>query len=50
VVEAFERRYVQRALDRHHGNVSRAAAAAGVALRYFQLVKARRFRKAANEE
>jgi DNA-binding NtrC family response regulator len=46
VVAAFERRYVQRALDRHDGNVSRAAAAAGVALRYFQIVKARRLRKA----
>jgi DNA-binding NtrC family response regulator len=45
VVEAFERRYVQRALDLHGGNVSRAAAAAGVALRYFQIVKARRMRK-----
>ena len=42
VVEEFERRYVQRVLDRHDGNVSRAAAASGIALRYFQLLKARR--------
>jgi DNA-binding NtrC family response regulator len=42
IVEQFERRYLERALDRHGGNVSRAAAASGVALRYFQLLKARR--------
>jgi transcriptional regulator with GAF, ATPase, and Fis domain len=42
VVEEFERRYVQRVLDRHGGSVSRAAAASGIALRYFQLLKARR--------
>jgi two-component system response regulator HydG len=42
LVEEFERRYVQRVLDRHDGNVSRAAAASGIALRYFQLLKARR--------
>ncbi|HEY6464169.1 MAG TPA: sigma 54-interacting transcriptional regulator, partial [Polyangiaceae bacterium] len=44
VVEEFERRYVQRVLDRHGGNVSRAAAASGIALRYFQLLKAKRTR------
>ncbi|HEY8039905.1 MAG TPA: sigma 54-interacting transcriptional regulator [Polyangiaceae bacterium] len=44
VVEEFERRYVQRVLDLHGGNVSRAAAASGIALRYFQLLKAKRAR------
>jgi DNA-binding NtrC family response regulator len=42
LVEEFERRYVECVLDRHDGNVSRAAAASGIALRYFQLLKARR--------
>jgi transcriptional regulator with GAF, ATPase, and Fis domain len=42
VVREFERRYLVRVLDRHGGNVSRAAAAAGIALRYFQLLRARR--------
>jgi DNA-binding NtrC family response regulator len=42
VVEEFERRYVQHVLDLHGGNVSRAAAASGIALRYFQLLKAKR--------
>jgi two-component system response regulator HydG len=45
VVEEFERRYVEAALDRHDGNVTRAAAASGLALRYFQLLKARRSRR-----
>jgi transcriptional regulator with GAF, ATPase, and Fis domain len=44
LVEEFERRYLQRVLDRHGGNVARAAAASGIALRYFQLLKARRTR------
>ncbi len=42
IVEEFERRYVERVLDRHGGNVARAAAASGIALRYFQLLKAKR--------
>jgi DNA-binding NtrC family response regulator len=42
VLEAFERRYVERVLERHGGNVSRAADAAGIARRYFQIVRARR--------
>jgi two-component system response regulator HydG len=42
VVEEFERRYLKRVLDKHEGSVSRAAAASGIALRYFQLLKARR--------
>jgi DNA-binding NtrC family response regulator len=48
VVEEFERRYVEAALDRHHGNVTRAAKASGLALRYFQILKARRSRKYCN--
>jgi len=45
LVEEFERRYVQSALERNDGNVSRAAASAGIALRYFQLLRARRLRR-----
>lgn len=41
VVAEFERRYVERVLAKHGGNVARAAAASGVARRYFQIVKAR---------
>ena len=39
--EEFERRYVAMMLADHDGNVSRAAAAAGIARRYFQQVRAR---------
>jgi DNA-binding NtrC family response regulator len=38
----FQRRYVERVLARHNGNVSRAAEAAGIARRYFQIIKARK--------
>jgi len=41
VVQAFERRYVEHMLRANGGNVVRAAAAAGVARRYFQILKAR---------
>jgi len=41
LVDAFERRYIERVLRRHDGHVARAAAASGVARRYFQLLKAR---------
>ncbi len=41
VVEDFERRYVQRILAQHGGNVTSAAAASGIARRYFQLLRAR---------
>ena len=41
VVERFERRYLAHVLDKHGGNVAKAAAAAGVARRYFQFVRAR---------
>ncbi len=38
----FQRRYVERVLARHGGNVSRAAHSAGIARRYFQIIKARK--------
>jgi hypothetical protein len=41
VVSEFERRYVERVLARHDGNVTQAARASGVAHGYFQLVRAR---------
>jgi DNA-binding NtrC family response regulator len=41
VVDEFQRRYVARVLDRHGGNVSRAAASSGIARRYFQIIRAR---------
>jgi len=41
IVEAFERRYLERVLARYSGNVVRAAAASGIARRYFQLLRAR---------
>lgn len=37
----FERRYVERILAAHGGNVARAGAASGIARRYFQIIKAR---------
>ena len=40
-LEEFERRYVAAVLARHNGNVSQAAKASGLALRYFRLVRAR---------
>jgi transcriptional regulator with GAF, ATPase, and Fis domain len=41
VVSDFERRYVERVLARYDGNVTRAAAASGIALRYFQVIRSR---------
>ncbi len=41
VVQELERRYVQRVLAQHQGNIGAAAAASGIARRYFQLIKAR---------
>jgi two-component system response regulator HydG len=38
----FEQRYVARMLVAHNGNVTRAAAASGLARRNFQLIRARR--------
>jgi two-component system, NtrC family, response regulator HydG len=40
-LEEFQRRYVLAALARHNGNLTQAAKASGLALRYFRLVKAR---------
>jgi two-component system response regulator HydG len=42
LVVEFEQRYVERMLIAHHGNVTRAAAASGLARRNFQLIRARR--------
>jgi transcriptional regulator of acetoin/glycerol metabolism len=42
MLAAFEQRYVANLLERHDGNVTRAAAASGLALRYFQRIKSRR--------
>ena len=41
IVDDFERRYVERILARFNGNVTRAAAASGLARRYFQVLRAR---------
>jgi hypothetical protein len=41
LLKEFERRYVTRALEKHGGSVSKAAAASGLAHRYFQVIKAR---------
>jgi DNA-binding NtrC family response regulator len=38
----FEQRYVERMLAAHHGNITRAATASGLARRNFQLIRARR--------
>ncbi|MCU0689809.1 MAG: sigma 54-interacting transcriptional regulator [Polyangiaceae bacterium] len=42
LVEYFERRYIERLLLRNSGNVGKAAEEAGVARRYFQLLRAKR--------
>jgi two-component system, NtrC family, response regulator HydG len=44
ILDAFERAYVERVLAQHGGNVMRAAAASGIARRYFQLIRARQAR------
>lgn len=41
VVREYERRFVEKALTKHNGNVSRAAAASGLARRYFHLIRSR---------
>lgn len=41
LVDDFERKYVERILEKHGGNVTRAAQASGLAHRYFQLLRAR---------
>jgi DNA-binding NtrC family response regulator len=44
VLDAFERAYIERVLAQHGGSVARAAAASGIARRYFQLIRARQAR------
>jgi DNA-binding NtrC family response regulator len=41
VTSEFERLFVTRLLAKHGGNISRAAAASGIARRYFQILRAR---------
>jgi DNA-binding NtrC family response regulator len=41
VLDEFERRYVERVMDEHGGNVMRAAAASGIARRHLQRVRSR---------
>ncbi|MBI5533345.1 MAG: sigma 54-dependent Fis family transcriptional regulator [Deltaproteobacteria bacterium] len=45
VLDEFERRYVEHALRVHGGNVTRAAASAGVARRYFHVLRTKRTHK-----
>lgn len=40
-IARFERAYVEKLIEKHGGNVSQAARASGLAIRYFRLVKAR---------
>ncbi len=44
VLENFEKEYVARVLDKHGGNVTKAAAASGIARRYFYVIKSRQER------
>jgi len=46
MIQEFERRYLERVLARANGNVVEAARAAGVARRYFQLLRARHLPRA----
>jgi transcriptional regulator with GAF, ATPase, and Fis domain len=39
LLEEFHRRYVERVIAQHGGNITRAAAASGLALRYFQILR-----------
>jgi transcriptional regulator with GAF, ATPase, and Fis domain len=41
VVAEFQRRYVERIVAKHGGNIARAAEASGIAHRYFQVLRAR---------
>jgi DNA-binding NtrC family response regulator len=41
----FERRYVERVLARHGGNVTHAAQASGIARRYFNLIRSRQSKR-----
>jgi DNA-binding NtrC family response regulator len=44
VVEAFEQLYLEQVLAEHNGSVVRAAAASGIARRYFQILRNKRQR------
>jgi DNA-binding NtrC family response regulator len=41
LLQEFERRYVERVLGDHGGDVAKAAAASGIGRRYFQMIRAR---------
>jgi hypothetical protein len=41
ILAEFESRYVERVLAEHGGVVARAAAASGIARRYFNIIRAR---------
>jgi DNA-binding NtrC family response regulator len=41
VVQVYDRDYVEKVLAKHGGNVTRAATAAGIERRYFQILRAR---------
>jgi transcriptional regulator with GAF, ATPase, and Fis domain len=41
LLDEFHRRYVERVVTQHGGNIRRAAAASGIAHRYFQILRAR---------
>jgi transcriptional regulator with GAF, ATPase, and Fis domain len=41
IVNEFERRYIERIVEQHGGNVVHAARASGIARRYFQLLRKR---------
>ncbi len=41
LMQEFERRYVERVLSDHGGDVATAAAASGIGRRYFQMIRAR---------
>jgi DNA-binding NtrC family response regulator len=42
VVQVYDRHYVEKVLAKHGDNVTRAASAAGIERRYFQILRARR--------
>ncbi|HZO16467.1 MAG TPA: sigma 54-interacting transcriptional regulator [Polyangiaceae bacterium] len=44
VVDAFEQLYIEQVLAEHGGSVARAAAASGIARRYFQILRGRKRR------
>jgi DNA-binding NtrC family response regulator len=44
MIEAFERRYLTASLARTGGNVTHAARVAGIPRRYFQALRAKRFK------